>query len=159
MPNYPNWPGSESMPDAPKETQQPDCPIVPVVITNVPQPTTIQSAKAQGLGVGDIIGAPLAPASGPIQGAPESLVAVTVKNFFDTKTWKAIRTVLQAAAAAIILTLGVTFTNTWAKGQSIFSAGAVDWRATEIACEVSGGGVIVLAVMTWAKKVDNNPSK
>jgi hypothetical protein len=106
-----------------------------------------------------MLAAPLAPAAGPISAPAESLVVVTVKNFFDTPTWKAMRTVLQAAGAAVILVLGATFLTTWGAGKSILEVGAVNWRAVEVACEVAGGGVIVTAVMGWAKIHDNNPAK
>ena len=122
-------------------------------------PATIQAALAGGAEPGTMLSAPLAPAKGPIDAKAESLVTVTVKNFFDTPTWKAIRTVLQSALGLVLLSIGGTFMATWSAGKSIFDAGAVNWRAVEIACEISGGGAIVTAVMAWAKKTDNNPSK
>ena len=135
---------------------------MPLTTTPAPvvaQPATIQDAKAAGAVTGTMLAAPLAPAAGPINAPAESLVVVTVKNFFDTPTWKAMRTVLQAAGGAVILVLGGTFLSTWAAGKSILEAGAVNWRTLEVACEVAGGGVIVTAVMGWAKVHDNNPAK
>jgi hypothetical protein len=124
----------------------------------VAAPATIQDALAGGAVPGTMLIAPLAPATGAIDQKAESLAIVTVKNFFDTPTWKAMRTVLQAAGGAVVLVLGGTFLTTWGAGKSIFDAGAVNWHAVEVACEVAGGGVIVTAVMGWAKIHDNNPT-
>jgi hypothetical protein len=121
--------------------------------------SSIQAARAAGASEGTVLAAPLAPATGPIAGPAESLVVVTVKNFFQTKTWGAIKAVLVTFTAAILIVLCGTFSVVWSHGQSIFAKGAVDWRAVEIACEVSGGGVLVTAVMAWAKKHDNNPAQ
>lgn len=123
----------------------------------VPQPETIQEARAAGAVTGTVLSAPLAPAKGPIDAPAESLVVVTVKKFTDSLAWKAIKGVLVTAAAAISLALGATFLTTWSNGHSIFEKGAVDWRKTEVACEVAGGGVLVAALMGWARKRDNNP--
>jgi len=146
---WPNWPGPLDSNGVPLQS-------APVI--EVPLHPSIQDARKAGAEEGTILAAPLAPATGPIDVKPESLVVVTAKNFFDTSTWTAIKAVLISAFAAIALTLGTTFISTWSSGKSIFDKGAVDWHATEIACEVSGGGIIVTAVMAWAKKHDNNPS-
>jgi hypothetical protein len=120
---------------------------------------TIQAARASGATAGTLLAAPLAPATGPIAGVPESMVVVTVKSFWQSPTWTAIKAVLASAAAIVVITLGGAFTAVWAKSQSIFTPGAIDWRATEIACEISGGGVLVAGVMAWARKYDNNAVK
>ena len=171
MAPYPNWPGSR--PEEPVEPAvpvqvvvAPPAPPAPVPVASViAQPATIQEAikplaqGGAGATVGTLLTAPLAPSKGPIDAPAESLVVVTVKNFFETKTWKAIRAVLLSAVALVVITLGTTFIGVWGKGQSVFAPGAIDWRATEIACEISAGGCIVAAVMAWAKKIDNNPSQ
>src|ERR1035437_1667680 len=155
MPNYPNWPTSVPMPDTntPKTTQQPDAPCA------TPQPSTIQEAKAAGAVEGTFLIAPLAPASGPIKGEAESLVTLTVKNFFDTPTWKAVRTVFQAAGLVMFLTFGNALLNVWTSGKSVFDKGAIDWRATERVAEIATGPVLVGGLMMLMKRRDNNPSK
>lgn len=173
MTNYPNWPGGDPSepPKPPVSTpihfvfSPASAPPSATASSAVAQPSTIQEAikplaqGGAGATVGTLLIAPLAPSKGPIDAPAESLVVVTVKSFFQTKTWKAIRTVLMSVVAVISITIGVAFMGVWAKKQSVFDKGAVDWRATEIACEASGGGLIVTAVMAWAKKVDNNPSQ
>lgn len=123
----------------------------------VPAPATIQDAIAGGATEGTLLTAPLAPAKGPIDAPAESLVVVTVKKFWDSKTARAIKGVLLAAFAAVVITFGTTCLTTWAGGKSIFDKGAVDWRNTERAAEIAGGGVLVAGVMAWARKIDNNP--
>ncbi len=123
----------------------------------IPQPDTIQEARANGAIVGTILAAPLAAAKGPIDAPAESLVVVTVKKFWDSPTAKAIKGVLVAAFAAVVLVFGSTCLTTWAAQKSIFDKGAIDWRNTERAAEIAGGGVIVAGIMAWARKVDNNP--
>jgi hypothetical protein len=153
--NYPNWPSEVSMPDTntPKTTQQPD------VSVSAPQPSTIQEAKAAGAVEGTLLVAPLAPSKGPIEGPAESMVVVTVKNFFDTPTWKAVRTVFQAAGLVMFLTFGNALLNVWTAGKSVFDKGAVDWRATERVAEIATGPVLVAGLMALMKRKDNNPSK
>lgn len=125
----------------------------------VPTPATIQEARSAGATPGTILAAPLAPATGPIAGDPESLVVVTVKEFWKSPTAAAIKGVLLTAGAAVLLVLGTTILQAWGEGKSLFDAGAIDWRNTERACEIAGGGVIVAAVMAWARKHDNNAVK
>lgn len=134
-----------------------DMPLLTTKQFIVPAPETIQEARAAGAVPGTMLSAPLAAAKGPIDLPAESLVVVTVKKFWDSPTAKAIKGVLITAVAAVSLALGATFLTTWSNGRSIFEKGAVDWRKTEIACEVAGGGVIVAALMGWARKRDNNP--
>lgn len=55
----------------------------------VPQPATIQDARAAGAMPGTVLGAPLAPPTGPIDAAPESLVVVTVKDWLKSPTVRA----------------------------------------------------------------------
>lgn len=120
---------------------------------------SIASAKADGAVAGTVLSAPLAPATGPIEGEAESLVVVTVKNFFDSKTWKAIRAVLVSATALVALALMDTFVGVWTSGKSVFDTGAIDWRMTERACEIAAGLYIGSVVMAWARKYDNNAVK
>lgn len=131
---------------------------MPLIQNQVPPlPTTIQEALATGAKEGTLLTAPLVPAKGPIDLPAESLVVVTVKKFWDSKTAKAIKGVLLAAFAAVVIVFGSTCLTVWSSGKSIFDAGAVDWRNTERAAEIAGGGVLVAAVMAWARKIDNNP--
>lgn len=131
---------------------------MPLIQNSVPPlPTTIQEARATGAVEGTMLTAPLAPAKGPIDMPAESLVVVTVKKFWDSKTAKAIKGVLAAAFAAVLIVFGTTCLNVWAAQKSILDPGAVDWRNTERAAEIAGGGVLVAAVMAWARKIDNNP--
>lgn len=139
-PKLPNWPGK--LPD-------PSCPVVH---------DTIQDARAAGAVAGTMLNAPLAPAKGPIDGAAESLVVVTVKNFFDTPTWKAIRTVLQATGAALFVAFASAILPVWAAGKSIFTPGAVDWRVVELTCEIATGPVLMSGLMAILKRRDNNPT-
>lgn len=130
---------------------------MPLTTSQPPLPTTIQEARATGAVPGTMLSAPLVAAKGPIDLPAESLVVVTVKKFWDSPTAKAIKGVLVAAFAAVVLVFGSTCLTTWAAQKSIFDKGAIDWRNTERACEIAGGGVIVAAVMGWARKRDNNP--
>lgn len=157
MPNYPNWP--VPVPETPnlstpKATQQPDAPCVTAPVLG-----SIQEAKASGAVEGTLLVAPLAPSKGPIEGPAESLVVVTVKNFFDTPTWKAVRTVFQGAGFIMLLTFGNALLNVWTSDKSIFDKGAIDWRATERVAEITAGPVLVGGLMMLMKKKDNNPSK
>lgn len=129
------------------------------LIQNPPpsQPATIQEARAAGAVPGTILAAPLAPSKGPIDAPAESLVVVTVKRFWDSKTAKAIKAVLLAAFASVVIVFGSTCLTVWSAGKSLFDKGAVDWRNTERAAEIAGGGVIVAGIMAWARKIDNNP--
>jgi hypothetical protein len=141
------------------------------------QPHTIQAAVAAGVKPGDVIAAPLAPKTGPItvvaapvaastvtladgsvvtMPAREPLVVVTVREFWTSQTGQAIRKILISIGAALALVLGGTFTATWTSGKSIFEAGAVNWKALEIACEIAAGGILVTAIMAWARKHDNS---
>lgn len=120
-------------------------------------PMTIQEARADGAVVGTMLSAPLVAAKGPIDLPAESLVVVTVKKFWDSKTAQAIKGVLVACVAAVVIVFGTTCLNVWASQKSLFDKGAVDWRNTERAAEIAGGGVLVAAVLGWARKIDNNP--
>jgi hypothetical protein len=122
-------------------------------------PKTIKEARSQGAEEGTILEAPLAPAKGPIDQPAESLVVVTVKNFFDTPTWKAIRTVLQATGAAIFVAFASALLPVWAAGKSVFTVGAVDWRVVELTCEIAAGPILMSGLMALMKKKDNNPTQ
>ena len=162
MTNYPNWPSPVAIPDnpntpnTPKTTQQPDCPTFSV---DVPQPATIQQARASGAVEGTNLVAPLAPATGPIQGPAESMVVVTVKSFWDSPTIKTARNVIGAALAAVAGVFATACMGVWVKGQSILAAGALNWRATEVSAEVAAGLIIASAILAWKKTTDNNPVK
>jgi hypothetical protein len=134
-----------------------DMPLLTAKQFQIPQPATIQEARENGAVEGTVLAAPLAPSKGPIDAPAESLVVVTVKKFWDSKTAKAIKAVLIAAFASVVIVFGSTCLTVWSSGKSIFDAGAIDWRNTERACEIAGGGVIVAGVMAWARKRDNNP--
>jgi hypothetical protein len=128
---------------------------------------TIQEAKAAGAvpmktlddgttTKGTMLSAPLAPPTGPIGAPAESLVVVTVKKFWQSKTAQAIKGVLVTAAAAVLLVFCSQLLTVWSSGKSVLDKGAIDWRSTERAGEIAGGGIIVAAVMAWARKHDNN---
>ena len=159
LPNWP-WKQADVEPVAPGPAivnQNPEKD--PKVAIDIPLHATIQEAKAAGAVEGSILSAPLAPAHGPIQGEPESLVVVTLKNFFETPTWKAVRTVFQAAGLAVFVTFAASLMNVWSAGKSVFDAGAIDWRATERVAELAAGPVLVAGLMALMKKKDNNASK
>lgn len=164
MTSYPNWPGGNPF-EPPKPPASTPIHFVfspaPVAssVAPVAQPATIQEAKAAGAVEGTMLKAPLAPSKGPIEGPAESLVVVTVKNFFDTPTWKAVRTLFQAAGFVMLLTFGNALLNVWTANKSVFDAGAIDWKATERVAEITAGPVLVGGLMMLMKKKDNNPSK
>jgi hypothetical protein len=161
--NYPNWPKKVSYDEGLVKIAKQVVVTEPVKISTplniVSQPTTIQEAKANGAVEGTILAAPLAPSSGTIQGEAESLVTVTLKNFFDTPTWKAVKKVFQAAGLIMFLTFGNALLNVWTADKSIFDKGAIDWRATEKVAELAAGPVLMGGLMMLMKKKDNNPSK
>jgi hypothetical protein len=128
-----------------------------VEIINTPLHKTIQDAKADGAEEGTILAAPLAPAQGPITGPPESLVVVTVKSFWNTPTWKAVRAVILSAVAVVCITFGNAILNVWSSGKSVFDAGAIDWKATERVAELAAGPILVAGLMGLMKRKDNNP--
>jgi hypothetical protein len=152
----PNWPGK--LPDDAPAIQNPNPTGDPAFVVNTVLHSTIQEARAAGAVEGTMLAAPLAPSKGPIDAPPESMVVVTVKNFFDTPTWKAIRTVLQATGAALFIAFASAILPVWAAGKSIFDAGAVDWRVVELTCEIAAGPVLMSGLMALLKKKDNNPT-
>lgn len=157
MPFLPNWPGTIPDPTPPVVNQNPTKdPNMPV---DIPLHSTIQEARAAGAVEGTILSAPLAPSKGPIDGKAESLVVVTVKNFKDSPTYKAIRAVVLSAVAIVGITFGNAILNVWASGKSVFDANAIDWRATERIAEIAAGPVLVAGLMGLMKYKDNNPVK
>jgi hypothetical protein len=155
----PNWPVADPViqPCSPIVNQNPTKD--PNIVVSIPLHSTIQAAVAAGAVEGTILSAPLAPSTGPINAPAESMVVVTVKNFFETPTWRAIRTALQGAGLVMFLVFGNALLNVWTANKSIFDKGAIDWRATERAAEITSGPVLVLGLMALMKKKDNNPSK
>jgi hypothetical protein len=120
---------------------------------------TIQEAKADGVVTGTPVTAPLAPPTGKIIGAPESLVVVTVKTFWESPTIKWARNIIGAAIIAVVGVFANTCLGVWLKGGDIFEAGVVDWHATIVAAEAAGGLIIASAILAYKKTADNNPVK
>jgi hypothetical protein len=141
------------MPDSPKATQQPDAPCA------TPAPGSIQEARASGAVEGTNVVAPLAPATGPIQGPAESMVVVAVKHLKDTPTFKAVKKVFQASAILIFLSFGTACIGVWSDGKSLFDKGAMNFRNVERACEIAGGMSLVGGLMALMKTRDNNVAK
>lgn len=117
---------------------------------------TIQEARASGVNPGDAVTAVLAPATGGFNARPESLVATTVKAFWQSPTIKAARRIILSAIGAVVLVVGNAFINVWSVGKSLTDAGAIDWRATERTAEIAAGTILVAAVMAWFRVHDNN---
>ncbi len=154
--NLPNWPHKDTRPDstvtmpASGVSCTTDSPLV-----TVPQHPTVQSADAAGAVVGTVIAAPLAPESGPINAKPDALVVTRVRKLTDTPTFKAVRAVFISAIGIVFLTFGASCMSVWSSGKSLFDAGAIDWRNTERACEIAGGGALVGGLMMLMKGKDN----
>lgn len=143
---------SATPPESPIVSPKP----IPLVLAT-PQYRTIQDAKAGGALPGTPLRAPLAPAAGPIDGIPESLVVVTVKTFFGSPTGKAVVAILSASGIAILAAFSAALLNVWGAGKSLLDPGAIDWRATERVCEIAGGTALVAGIFGWLKTHDNNP--
>lgn len=158
-PEFPNWPGNVPpksvivvTPElAPKPKPEPEAPVI------VALHATIQEAKKAGVVVGDVTAAPLAPQKGPIDAPPESMVVVVVKKFWDSPTIKAARNVMATAVIAVLGVFATACMKVWGAGHSIFEAGQIDWRATEVSAEVAAGLIIGAAILAWKKVKDNNP--
>ena len=116
-----------------------------------PAPATIQAAKEAGATAGTVLSAPLAPASGPIAGQPESLVVTVLKGFWQSPTVKAARNAIIGATSAAVAVLGVQIL---AANGDIFS---VNWQTTEKAAIAALAFNLATAYMTWWKTRDNNP--
>lgn len=163
-----------SVPIAPRPISAPELMAIPF-----PAHTTIQNARNAGAVEGTMLVAPLAPASGPITvnvadvipaktttapdgtktttPAQEPMVVVAVKAFWQSPTIKAARNVIGLAVTAVLGVFATTVMGVWTSGHSIFTKGAVNWRATEIAAEIAGGLIVGSAVLAWVRRSDNNP--
>jgi hypothetical protein len=132
-----------------KQTKAPAPVPVPVAATFA----TIQDARKAGAEEGTMLAAPLAPAVGAIQGAPESIVVVTVKSFWNSPTIIAIRNAVIGAVGLALL--GVA-------GQVMASNGdlsQINWQTTQ---KIAIGTVcfsLASAYAAWWKARDNNAVK
>lgn len=142
MSPLPNWPKNGPRPVDPV-VPPPPAPVAPVL-------SSIQDAKAAGAVEGTILSAPLAPASGPVNGKPESLVVVTLKTFWQSATIKALK---NAVLTAIGLAFGVVATQIVVAGGAVSN---IDWNVTLNAAIAAAAFSIASAYAAWWKKHDNN---
>jgi hypothetical protein len=124
----------------------------PVALAGDP-PATIQEAKAAGAVEGTVLQAPLAPATGPIAGAPESLVVVTVKSFWASATVKALRNAVATAIGLALLIVAAQIVS--ANGD----VSTINWETTQKAAIAAAAFSLASGYAAWWKSRDNNAVK
>jgi hypothetical protein len=133
-----------------KEVQVPKkTPPAPVAATFA----TIQDARQAGAVTGTMLAAPLAPATGPIVGAPESIVVVTVKKFWSSPTIVALRNAVGVAVGGAFLLI---------TSQVIEASGdlsKINWQTTQKLAIGAVAFSLASAYAAWWKTRDNNAVK
>lgn len=130
--------------------------------TVIPQPATIQDAKAGGAVAGTMLSAPLAPSTGPIdtpiqpvarkgdEPGREPMVVVAVKSLWQSATVKALRAAVMTACGLAVLIVAA---------QIISANGdiwAINWQTTQKAAIGAGMFSLASAFAGWWKVHDNN---
>jgi hypothetical protein len=131
---------------------------------DIPQPATIQDARAGGATTGTLLSAPLAPATGPIDvpepvaakgGTPgaEPMVVVVVKKFWQSATIKALRNAVGVAVGAALLVVALQVVSVSG------DVAQINWQTTQKAAIGAAAFSIAAAYAAWWKSRDNNPVK
>jgi hypothetical protein len=125
-----------------------------------PTYATIQIARAEYMDTtgkdlveGTPLTAPLAPASGPIAGAPESLVVVTVKKFWQSPTIVALRNAVGVAVGGAMLLVAAQVVGV--NGD----LSQINWQTTQKLAIGAIAFSLASAYAAWWKTRDNNPTK
>lgn len=114
---------------------------------------TIQDARKAGAETGTMLSAPLAPASGTITGAPESLVVVTVKSFWNSPTIIALRNAVVAAVGLAVFGFA---------GQVMAANGdlaQINWETTQKIAIGTVAFSLASAYAAWWRGRDNNATQ